>query len=119
MMIDAILNVVGPWWFVLAILVAVAGTARYARLVTYDVFPPSIRFRSWWAERVREKHPLWVDLFHCPHCFGFWLILVCGVWFAFTFEVEWLAWAWWIFWGWGALAYAMTYVITYDGAQDE
>jgi hypothetical protein len=45
MMIDAILNVVGPWWFVLAILVAVAGTARYARLVTYDVFPPSIRFR--------------------------------------------------------------------------
>lgn len=118
-MIDAILGAVGPWWFILAILVAVFGVARWSRLVTYDVFPPAMFFRSWWQKRVEAKHPLWVDLFYCPHCFGFWLMLICGLWFALSFAAVWIAFAWWIFWGWGALAYVMTYIITYDGAQSD
>jgi hypothetical protein len=35
-------------------------------------------------------------------------------WFALTFFVPFLAWAWWLFWGWLALSYVAAMVIERD-----
>jgi hypothetical protein len=83
--------------------------------VTYDKFPPAVwvreRYETW---TVKHNHGDWADLLFCPWCFTPWLFLVCIGWFMLTFYVPWLAWAWWLFWGWGAVSYAASIVISYD-----
>lgn len=112
-----IVEIIGAWWPIWAVLVAILGVGRWARLVTYDSFPPAAAVRQWWAKVTKDRGD-WGDLFFCPWCFTPWLMLVCIGWFALTFTAVWVAWTWWIFWGWGALAYVASIVIAYDQPKD-
>lgn len=114
---EALAAAVGPWWIVWAVAVAVLGVGRWSRLVTYDTFPPAAAARQWWANRTKN-HVEWGNLAFCPWCFTPWLMLVCIGWFALTFLAVWIAWAWWLFWGWGALAYVASMVIARDEPAD-
>ncbi len=114
-MVAEIVEAVGPWWFVFAIVTAILGVGRWSRVVVHDTFPPSMWFRQKWAAwTVKHKHPGWTNLFFCWWCFTPWLMLVCIGWFLLTFAAVWIAWAWWLFWGWGALAYVASIILARD-----
>lgn len=114
-MAEALIEAVGPWWFLWAFGVAFMGVGRWSRLVTYDKFPPAVWVREHWETwTVTHKHGDWADLLFCPWCFTPWLMLVCIGWFALTFTAVWVAWLWWLFWGWGAISYLTSIVISYD-----
>lgn len=112
-MIDSMAEALGPWWLLVAAVVAVLGVGRWARLVVYDTFPPAEWLRQRWV-KVTLKREGWRPLFFCWWCFTPWLMLVCIGWFLLTFAVPWIAWAWWLFWGWGALSYLSSMVISRD-----
>ena len=112
-MTDALIAAVGPWWFLWAVPVAVLGVGRWSRLVTYDRFPPAGWWRQTWSD-LTKNHDEWTNLFFCPWCFTPWLMLVCIGWFLLGFTAVWIAWAWWLFWGWGALAYVASIILAYD-----
>lgn len=101
------------WWLLPAVLVAVLGAGRWARLVTHDVFPPAAALREAW-ERLVKGSPKWTVLFHCFWCFTPWLMLACIGWFLLSINVPWIAWAWWLFWGWGALSYVASMIVARD-----
>ena len=112
-MVEAVIAAVGGWWFVAAILVATLGVGRWARLVTYDTFPPAAWIRQQWMN-LTHKHEEWANLFFCPWCFTPWLFLVCFAHFAASFYHPFWAWSWWLLWGWGALSYVTSMIIARD-----
>lgn len=101
-------------WLIPAVLVAVLGVGRMARLVTHDQFPPSAWLRAFWQDKVTAKRPAWSLLFICFWCLSPWIMLVAIVWFLFTLQYEWVAWAWWFFWGWMALSYVAAMITARD-----
>jgi len=101
------------WWLIPAVLVLVLGAGRMARLITHDLFPPAVALRAAW-ERLVGGHPQWTLLFHCFWCLTPWIMLVAIGWFLLTLNVEWIAWAWWLFWGWLALSYLASMVVARD-----
>lgn len=110
-----IMEAVGPWWFVWALAVAVLGVGRLVRVITYDSFPPAAAFRRWWTRWTMDhNHGDWEILFRCPWCLPPWIVLICGGWFALSFLAEWVAWTWWLFWGWLAITYVISMVIVRD-----
>lgn len=114
-MAEALIEAVGPWWFLWALFVAIMGVGRWSRLVTYDKFPPVVWVREKWEVwTVKHAHSDWTDLLFCPWCFTPWLFLICIGWFALTFVAPFFAWSWWLFWGWGAVSYVASIVISYD-----
>lgn len=118
-MAEALIAAVGPWWFLFAIPVAILGVGRWARVVTHDTFPPAMWWRQKWAEwTTAHDHSEWYDLFACWWCFTPWLMLICIAWFALGFVALWIAWTWWLFFGWGALAYVSSIVLSYDEPKD-
>jgi hypothetical protein len=116
---QALIEAVGPWWFILAIAVAVLGVGPQTRVVTYHLFPPAKWLRQKWTDWVvKHNHQDWYILFSCPWCMPPWLLLICGGWFALSFTAVWIAWAWWLFWGWLALSYVISMVIVRDEPYD-
>jgi len=114
-MTETFVEAVGPWWFVWAIVVAVLGVGRLVRVITYDKFPPAAAFRRWWTGwTMKHKHDEWEILFFCPWCLPPWIALIAGGWFGLTFLAEWVAWTWWVFWGWLAISYVISMVIVRD-----
>lgn len=99
-------------WAVCAAVVAIYGTGRIARLVTYDDYPPTIAIRKWWAALTRDGG--WSKLASCFWCFTPWAMLVCLAWFALGLLVVWIAIAWWLFFGWLALSYITSMVVARD-----
>lgn len=101
------------WWqLALAVVVTVISAARITRLITFDTFPPVVKFRIWWDKRTRNS--LWNSLFHCLWCFGFWATaLVVGSFFL-TFLAVWIAWAWWLLFGTLALSYLVSQYVYFD-----
>lgn len=112
---EAMIQAAGPWWFVWAIAVAILGVGRWARLLTYDRFPPAMAVRQGWTNWVtKHKHDTWNDLFYCQWCLAPWLMLICIGWFALSFLAVWIAWTWWLFWAWGAISYLASMVVARD-----
>lgn len=98
-----------------AILAAVLGVGRLVRVMIYDDFPPTVWARTnfiIWIEGTRAAK--WSKLASCPWCLTPWVMLVCIGWFLAGVAVVWLAWAWWIFWGWMALSYVATMIYVRD-----
>lgn len=96
-----------------AIVVAVLGVGRFARLITYDDYPPTIWIRSLWAGITKDNG--WTKLAECYWCFTPWAMLVCGGWFALGYLVlPWVLIVWWLFWGWLALSYVASMIIARD-----
>lgn len=117
-MVADITQAVGPWWVIIAALVAVLGIGRMARLLTFDTFPPAKALRTWWYERTKGKAD-WADLMFCPFCIAPWLTVLCLGHFALGYTAVWIAWSWWLFWGWLALAYVAAMVVSYDQPDDK
>lgn len=114
-----IVDAVGPWWPIWALIVIVLGVGRLARVVVFDSFPPAAWLRQQWTSwTVKHKHEDWTILFFCWWCFTPWLMAVALGWFALTFVAAWIAWTWWIFWGWLAISYLASMVIARDTPQD-
>ena len=103
-----------PWWIwlPLAVVVAIVGAARVTRLVVHDTYPPIVRLRVWWAD-ITDDGP-WNTLLNCPWCFGPWAFLAAILSFLLTFEAEWIAWAWWLFWPWMAGSYLVSQYVYFD-----
>jgi hypothetical protein len=101
-----------PWLIVAAVLVVVFGVGRLSRVLTYDVFPPSIAVRIWWDKITHDGS--WSKLVHCFWCATPWIMLVALGWFALGLVVVWVAVIWWLFWGWLALAYVSSIIIARD-----
>jgi len=103
------------WLIAAAIAVAVLGVGRLSRILTYDDFPPAMAIRDWWTGLAPYA---WRKLVTCYWCATPWIMLACIGWFAAGLWVEWIAYAWWIFWGWLALSYASSIIIARDEPQD-
>lgn len=102
-----------PLVLLLAILVVVFGAGRLTRVITYDAYPPSIAFRSWWINKVARGGG-WGKLADCFWCMSPWITAFAIGTFFLTPLVAWVLWAWWIFWGWLALAYVAAIVLARD-----
>ena len=111
------MEVVGPWWLVLAVLTAVLGVGRWTRLAVFDEFPPAMWVRATWT-KLTKNHASWTKLIYCWWCFAPWMMLVAIGWFWVGFQVEWVMVAWWLFFGWGALSYASSMIVARDEPKD-
>lgn len=106
------------WWqAVLALIVAVVGSARLTRVITYDDFPPAVWWRIKWAE-ITHDGP-WVKLFTCSWCFAWYAVLLAIGSFLISFLHPALGWAWWIFWGSLAMAYLASMWVYWDEGKPE
>jgi hypothetical protein len=105
-----------PLTIIAAVLVAVLGVGRLARIALYDAFPPAIWLRLKWDDLTDGSS--WNKLLHCPWCLIPWIMLVAIGWFLLGLHVEWVAWAWWLFWGWMALSYVSTMIYVRDEPSD-
>lgn len=98
-----------PWvWFFAAVLTVLA-SARLARLIVFDVFPPVV----WLRERflIRTGGTAWEKLATCHYCLTFWTTSsIVGVGY-----VTGLAWWWWMIVASLGLSYAAAIVVSYDG----
>lgn len=107
-----------PLTIVAAVLVAVLGVGRLARVIIYDAFPPAAWLRAKWADlmwdRQRQESNPWGLLLNCPWCLIPWIMAACIGWFFGGLAIEWVAWSWWLFWGWLALAYVSSMVYVRD-----
>lgn len=93
-------------------LVTVFSSARLARLIVHDHWPPVAKFRDWWDRRTGASD--WNVLFHCHFCVSVYTTAGVVLWGYFTdFDT-----VWWIVNSILAASYASAYVVTYDGADD-
>lgn len=105
-----------PLFALVILLTAVLGVGRLVRVITYDQFPPSIWWRDTWR-RITNDGP-WAKLFTCFWCLPFWVVLVNFGWFYAGTFVDWIAIAWWVFWGALAVAYLASMVIARDSPEE-
>ena len=96
-------------YYAAAVVVGVIGTARIVRLVTGDTWPPSVRIRIWWEDHTRGG---WEKLLTCPWCFG--PYATAGVLAWFLLSDGWARTAWWVFLGWLAASYAVSWIVFHD-----
>jgi hypothetical protein len=101
------------WTFVVAAVVGILGAARLTRLFVDDSFPIVVKFQDWWDKKTRweaEDESPWAKLFHCPWCLGPWMTLIAlATAWASNLHV-----AWWVFYGWLAASYVVSYVVFHD-----
>ena len=102
-----------PLTIIAAVLVAVLGVYRLARVIIYDAFPPAVWLRIKWDDATHESS--WNKLLHCPWCLIPWIMLVAIAWFfGSLYGPEWVAWSWWLFWGWLGLSGVSSMVYVRD-----
>lgn len=94
--------------YVAAVIVGIVGTGRIVRLVTADEFPPSVWLRIKWAE-ITHDGP-WSKLFNCLWCFAPYAVGANMAWAYFSG----LHWSWWLFNGWMAASYAVSWIVFHD-----
>lgn len=114
---EMILAAIGPWWFLFAIAVIVLGSGRVTRLLVHDSFPPAAWLRQQWFNLTKDKGD-WHLLAVCWWCAGPWVTLFCLGWFMLGFTAVWIAWSWWLFWGWMSLSYLVSMVVARDEPKD-
>lgn len=93
---------------VCAAIVAVFASARVARLIGFDSYPPVAWLRSKWDAHVTGD---WNALVHCGYCSTPYITAADLLWGWLTDWQE----AWWIVNIWLAAAYAAAIVVSYDG----
>lgn len=95
-----------------AAFVVILGSGRLARLITQDSWPPAAHFRAFW-DRITNDGP-WSTLVHCHWCMAPWTTALCIGWFGLGTLATPIMIAWWVFWGWLALAYVASIIVAYD-----
>lgn len=103
-----------PFFLVLAILTLILGAGRLTRIIYWDAFPPAMKVRMAWDRLTGDSS--WNKLLHCPWCLAPWIILGGIGWYAWGNIEGWHALniAWWVFWGWLAMAYMASMIIVRD-----
>lgn len=97
----------------LTVAVAVIGTGRVSRIVTYDEFPPAKWARQKWVNATDGTG--WQLLATCFWCATPWLMLITIAWFLVgVYFVPGMLIAWWIFYSWMALSYLSSQYIFFD-----
>lgn len=110
-------GVTPPWTILSLLVIAVLGVGRLARLITYDVFPPSVWWRTTWAKATANPDGTegkWEKLFTCYWCLSPWLMLLTLVVLGLSYDTLWLAWVWLAFFGWLALSYLASMIVNRD-----
>lgn len=99
-----------------AVVVGIVGTARIVRVIVADSFPPAVAFRIAWdrvttrtTEDGSEDGP-WTPLAHCHWCMAPY-ITAANLAAALLSDLHP---AWWIFNGWLAASYAVSYIVHHD-----
>lgn len=92
---------------VLAVLIAVFGTARLTRIATYDDYPPAEWVRAHILALLGDR---WGKGATCIWCGQPYVVAICMAWGYFSG----LHWTWWAFWGWMALSQAGSTLLAYD-----
>lgn len=97
---------------ILAAVVGILAAGRITRLVVDDKFPPMVRLRGWWDVKTdyADDNPGWGLLLHCPWCFGMYATAFVGL----TGWASNLHVAWWVFHGWLAASYVVSYLVFHD-----
>lgn len=108
---DSIPNPTEIQWVFIAVVTVFAG-ARWGRLLAFDHWPPVVGLRDLWDKYTR--HNGWNLLLHCAFCIPVWTVMAVILWGYFT---DWNT-LWWIANGIPAAAYAASYVLIFDGADD-
>lgn len=94
---------------VCAFLVGSAASARIARLIGFDSYPPVVWLRIKWDNATHNSD--WNKLIHCGYCSTPYIAAADGGWGWVThFQL-----AWWIVNIWLAASYAAAYIVSYDG----
>jgi hypothetical protein len=96
------------FWIVAAVLVGTLSSARLARLITADSFPPAVWFRIRWDDVTHDNG--WNPLFHCHWCITPWTTLPILLW-GWATDTHW---SWWIFNLWMASAYVAGMIVERD-----
>lgn len=65
------------YWIAVAI-VAIVGSARITRLLTFDKFPPVAAVRDWYADKTDGNG--WQLLVFCAYCMSFWVTAAVVTW---------------------------------------
>lgn len=95
-----------------AFVIGALGSARVARLIGFDTYPPIAWLRSKWD--AWTEHSEWNKLVHCPYCSTPYIAAANLTW-AYCTELQT---AWWITNILLAGAYAAAYFVVYDGDDD-
>lgn len=102
-----------PWLFLLAGAVAIVGSARVVRLLTYDDFPPTEWMRQRWANLTKGNK--WGKIMFCLWCASPYVMAGAIIWFIVgVLWVPWLTIAWWIAFSWAALSYLASIFVYWD-----
>ena len=101
---------------VLAI-IAVVSTARFARLITHDTWPPAEWARPRIAAKLGEK---WEPLVICPFCVAPYLVAGQMVWFWLTYRAggDVFLWGWLLPNLWWAASYVAAIIVAYDQPEE-
>lgn len=98
------------WPLVLAVAIGVLAATRLVRLIVDDDWPPIMRARDRYVNRVSAE---WAPLVECPWCVGVYVALPATLWFASLVAwpgATWNLYLWWICNGWMALAWAVAWL---------
>ena len=97
---------------ILAALVGTVSTARTARLLTHDTYPPVQWLRNQWDAKVTGA---WNELMHCPFCLAPYLMAGMFAWWWVAWSIGGLAQAvWWYVNTWWALSYLAAILVARD-----
>lgn len=100
-----------PLALIAAAVIAVVSTARTARLLTWDDFPPIVFLRGKWAAKFGADG--WGGLVFCHFCTAPYLAAGMTVWWILGGA----HWTWWAINGAWALAYLGAIVVSHDEAE--
>ena len=97
-------------------LIGIVSTARMARLLTFDDFPPAAWFRLKFASLLGSK---WENLAVCPFCIAPYLMAVQIAWFLALYRHhDAFIWFWLVPNLWWAGSYVASIVVAYDQPED-
>lgn len=95
-------------YWLAALVVAVVGTARLARLLVFDGYPPVAWLRARWDAATGESG--WNQLMHCAFCLAPWLAIPT-IWWGWASGLHW---SWWVFYGWLTISYLAATFVSWD-----
>jgi hypothetical protein len=94
---------------VFAAIVGVVGSARVARLIGFDTYPPVAWLRRKWDQWTANSD--WNSLVTCGYCST---PYIAGANFAWGYWTDW-QFAWWLVNSWLAASYAAAVFLAWDG----
>jgi len=97
-----------PWYHYIAVLVGLMACARLTRLLVNDDFPPSVWLRLKW-EAWTHNGP-WSKLATCLWCAAPYIVAADIAWALLSS----LHWSWWLFNGWMAASYVVSWLVFHD-----